>query len=65
MTELDWNNLLINRCPSCGELFPQQEDEDRVCDNHQGRPFKIPGFKFVKICRDLENRDDMKMPRFE
>ncbi len=55
----EWNNLLLNRCPSCGEMFPQDKG-DRECKNHQGNSIKIPEFKFVKICRDLEN----KQPRY-
>ena len=59
---LDWDNLILNRCPSCGEIFPQK-DGDRECTNHQGRPFKVPGFKFAKIVHDIENKD--RFPRFE
>jgi hypothetical protein len=65
MKDLDWDNLSENRCPSCGELFPQTGDADRICVNHSGRPFKIPGFRFNQILHDIENRDDMRMPRFE
>jgi hypothetical protein len=51
---IDWNNLLLNRCPSCGELFPQTGEGDRICTNHKGTPFKIGGFKFKQIVHDLE-----------
>ena len=57
----EWQNLLLNRCPSCGELFPQISG-DRECKNHAGNSIKIPEFKFIKICRDIENKD--KFPRF-
>lgn len=55
----EWQNLLLNRCPSCGEFFPQKSG-DRECKNHLGNSIRIPEFKFVKICRDLEN----KQPRY-
>ena len=58
----DWNNLLLNRCPSCGEFFPQSNG-DRECKNHAGNSIKIPEFKFIKICRDIENKD--KFPEFD
>ena len=55
-TYLEWDNLIINRCPSCGEFFPQKSG-DRICTNHQGQPFKVPGFKFAKIIYNIENKD--------
>ena len=57
----EWSNLLLNRCPSCGEYFPQISG-DRECKNHSGNSIRIPEFKFIKICHDIENKD--RFPRF-
>ena len=56
-TFLSWENLLLNRCPNCGELFPQTGEQDRVCENHSGGAFKIPYQRFKEICRDIENKE--------
>lgn len=60
---LNWENLLDKLCPKCGGDI-RKENDRYICRNHNGSPFIIPEFKFIKICRDLQGRNDFKMPRF-
>lgn len=60
---LDWNLLLQDKCPSCGEFWTLKNNV-WTCGNHQV-PFKIRDFKVAKIKKDLQRRNEMKMPKFE
>ena len=54
---LSWENVLENRCPMCGEEFPQKEG-DRECKNHEGNSFRIKGFRFTQIRRDIQAKNE-------
>ena len=56
--QLDWNNLLQDLCPSCGEHWSEEGDK-YICHNHQQR-FSIHSFKVAKIKRDLLQREEMR-----
>ena len=60
---LNWENLRLNLCPSCGEFFPK-ETGDRTCTNHNGAPFKVSEFRLAQIIRDMDQRDSERFPRF-
>ncbi len=59
---LDWNLLLEDKCPSCGEDW-KLEGDYYVCNNHE-KGFKIGAFKVAKIKRDLKQREEMRPQSF-
>lgn len=59
---LDWDNLKNDSCPACG-FFLEETEKGYECKQHK-QSFFIPKEKFIKIKRDLQEKDDFAFPRF-